>query len=66
MRANFNIIDIHHRQPVIINKKGLNDYFNLKKEGTNFLESYKSPKLKFYPVSKEVNNPIDNGIIAHC
>ena len=60
MRANFNIIDIHHRQPVIINEKDLNNYFNLKKEGISFLKSYKSPKLIFYPVSKDVNNPLNN------
>jgi putative SOS response-associated peptidase YedK len=60
MQADFNAIDIHHRQLVIINEKDLNNYFNLKKEGTNFLKSYKAPKPKFYPVSKAVNNPINN------
>ena len=60
MQADFNAIDIHHRQPVIINEKDLNNYFNLKKEGTSFLKSYKAPKLKFHPVSKDVNNPINN------
>ena len=60
MQANSNIIDIHHRQPVIINEEGFNDYFDLKKEGTSFLKSYKVPELKFYPVGKDVNNPINN------
>ena len=60
MQADSNAIDIHHRQPVIINEKDLNNYFNLKKEGTSFLKSYKAPKLKFHPVSKDVNNPINN------
>ena len=60
MQADSNAIDIHHRQPVIINEKDLNNYFNLKKEGTSFLKSYKAPKLKFNPVSKDVNNPINN------
>ena len=60
MQANSNVIDIHHRQPVIINEKDLNNYFNLKKEGTSFLKSYKAPDLKFHPVSKDVNNPINN------
>ena len=60
MQADFNAIDIHHRQPVIINEKDLSNYFNLKKEGTSFLKSYKVPKLKFHPVSKDVNNPINN------
>ena len=60
MQANSNAIDIHHRQPVIINKDNFNDYFNLKKEQTSFLKSYKAPELKFYPVSKDVNKPINN------
>ena len=60
MQANSNIINIHHRQPVIINEEGFNDYFNLKKEGTSFLKSYKVPELKFHPVSKDVNKPINN------
>ena len=60
MQADSNAIDIHHRQPVIINEKDLSNYFNLKKEGTSFLQSYKAPKLIFHPVSKDVNNPINN------
>ena len=60
MQADSNAIDIHHRQPVIINEKDLNNYFNLKKEGTSFLKSYKAPILIFHPVSKDVNNPINN------
>ena len=60
MQADSNANDIHHRQPVIINEKDLNNYFNLKKEGTSFLKSYKAPKLIFHPVSKDVNNPISN------
>ena len=62
MQANSNVIDIHHRQPVIITEEGFNDYFNLKKEGTSFLKSYKAPELKFHPVSKDVNKPINNTI----
>ena len=60
MQANSDVIDIHHRQPVIITEEGFNDYFNLKKEGTSFLKSHKAPELKFHPVSKDVNNPINN------
>ena len=60
MQANSNVIDIHHRQPVIVNEEDLNDYFNLNKEGSTFLKSYKSSVLKFYPVSKELNKPINN------
>ena len=59
-QADSNVIDIHHRQPVIINEKDLNNYFNLKIEGSIFLKSYKKPELKFHPVRKDVNNPINN------
>ena len=37
MQGDSNAIDVHHRQPVVINEKDLNNYFNLKKEGTSFL-----------------------------
>ena len=60
MQADSNAIDIHHRQPVIINEKDLSNYFNLKKEGTSFLKSYKALELKFHPVSKDVNKPKNN------
>ena len=60
MQANSNVIDIHHRQPVIINEEDFNDYFNLKEERTSFLKSYKAPELKFHPVGKDVNKPIHN------
>ena len=59
-QANSNVIDIHHRQPVIINEENLNDYFNLKIEGTSFLKSYKAPELKFHLVSRDVNEPKNN------
>ena len=58
--ATLNVGDIHDRQPVIINKKDLNDYLNLKSDGVDFLNSYEVPELKFYPVSKDVNIPINN------
>ena len=58
--ASSNIVDIHQRQPVVINKEDLDEYFNLKTEGTNFLRSYQAPKLKFHPVSKDVNKPTNN------
>jgi|TARA_B100001971_G_scaffold77775_1_gene71678 putative SOS response-associated peptidase YedK len=60
MQADSNAINIHHRQPVIINKKNLNNYFNPKKEGTIFLKSYRVPDLKFHPASKDANNPIND------
>jgi putative SOS response-associated peptidase YedK len=45
---------------VVINEEDLDEYFNLKTEGTNFLRSYQAPKLKFHPVSKDVNKPTNN------
>ena len=54
------VADIHQRQPVIINEEDLDAYLNLKIEGTNFLRSYQAPKLKFHPVSKNVNKPANN------
>ena len=38
----------------------LDAYLNLKIEGTNFLRPYQAPKLKFHPVSKDVNKPANN------
>ena len=58
--ATSNVGDIHDRQPVIINKKDLNYYLDVKNDGVDFLNSYKAPELKFHPVSKDVNIPINN------
>ena len=58
--ASSHVADIHQRQPVVINEEDLDEYFNLKTEGTNFLRSYQAPKLKFHPVSKDVNKPTNN------
>ena len=62
MQANSNVIDIHHRQPIIINEEDFSDYFNHKKKQASFLKSYKAPELQFHPVSKDVNKPINNTI----
>jgi putative SOS response-associated peptidase YedK len=58
--ASSNVANIHQRQPVIINEEDLDKYFNLKIEGTNFLKSYQTQKLKYYPVIKDVNKPTNN------
>jgi len=60
MQSDFNIIDIHHQQPVIINEEKFNDYINREKEITCFLKSYNVPDLKFHRVSKDINKPINN------
>ena len=51
---------IHHRQPVIISKSQINNYFNLNNNAVEFLNSVKAPELKFHPVAKDVNNPSKN------
>ena len=58
--ARSNVGDIHDRQPVIINKKDLNHYLNVKNDGVDFLNSYESPELKFHPVGRNVNIPTNN------
>ena len=60
--ADENLKEIHHRQPVILNSKDINNYLNLEIEGRQFLDSRKRPKLQFYQVSKEVNKPTNNNL----
>ena len=57
-----NINEIHHRQPVILNEKDINNYLNLQIDGSNFLKDAKKPKLEFYEISKDVNKPTNNNI----
>jgi putative SOS response-associated peptidase YedK len=58
--ATSSVGDVHDRQPVIIDKKNLGHYLDLKNDGVDFLNSYKAPELKFHPVSKNVNVPTNN------
>jgi putative SOS response-associated peptidase YedK len=51
---------VHHRQPVIISKSQINNYFNLNNNAVEFLNSVKAPELKFHKVSTNVNNPSKN------
>jgi len=51
---------VHHRQPVIISKSQINNYFNLNNNAVEFLNSVKAPELKFKKVSTDVNNPSKN------
>ena len=60
--ANKNVIEIHHRQPVILNEKDVNRYLNIELNGSSFLKECKKPVLEFYEVSKEVNKPTNNNI----
>ena len=57
-----NVNKIHHRQPVILNEKDINNYLNLQIDGSNFLKDSKKPKLEFYEISKDVNKPTNNNI----
>ena len=54
------IKEIHHREPLILNKEQSSNYLDVKKEGTDILKSIKAPELKFHEVSKDVNKPINN------
>ena len=53
---------VHHRQPVIISKSQINNYFNLNNNAVEFLNSVKAPELKFHKVSTDVNNPSKNDV----
>ena len=53
---------IHHRQPVIIPKSQINNYFNLNNNAVEFLNNVKPPELKFHEVSTKVNNPSMNDV----
>ena len=59
--------NIHHREPMIINQSQINNYLNIKKEAMSVLNSIKPPNLKFYEISKDVNNPLNNdpSLIKH-
>ena len=57
-----NVNKIHHRQPVILNEKDINNYLNLQLDGSNFLKEVIKPKLEFYEISKDVNKPTNNNI----
>ena len=38
----------------------INNYLNIKKDAMEILNSIKPPDLKFYEISKDINNPINN------
>jgi len=60
--ASKNILEIHRRQPVILNEKDINRYLNIELNGSSFLKECKKPNLEFYEISKEVNKPTNNNI----
>ena len=61
-QASENVNRIHHRQPVILNEKDINQYLNIELEGSNFLKECNKPELEFYEISKDVNKPTNNNI----
>ena len=61
-QASQNINEIHHRQPVILNEKDINNYLNLQMDGSNFLKEANKPNLEFYEIAKDVNKPINNSM----
>ena len=60
--ATENVVDVHKRQPVILNENDVNRYLNLELDGSSFLKECKKPKLNFYEISKDVNKPTNNSI----
>tara|TARA_B100000767_G_C19589487_1_gene460804 strand:- start:26 stop:655 length:630 start_codon:yes stop_codon:yes gene_type:complete len=60
--AKEDIKEIHHRQPVILNKADVNRYLNLELSGSSFLKERTKPDLIFYEVAKNVNNPKNNSV----
>jgi len=60
--ASKNVLEIHRRQPVILNEKDVNRYLNIELNGSSFLKECKKPNLEFYEISKEVNKPTNNNI----
>ena len=60
--ANKNVLEIHRRQPVILNEKDINRYLNIELNGSSFLKECKKPNLEFYEISKEVNKPTNNSV----
>ena len=59
-KAQDNVSQIHHREPLIVKQSQINNYLNIKKNAMQVLNSIKPPKLKFHEVSKDVNNPSNN------
>ncbi len=60
--AEKNVLEVHNRQPVILNEHDVNKYLNLEHSGKDFLVNAKKPVLDFYKVSKDVNKPTNNSI----
>ena len=60
--ASPNVLEIHDRQPVIINENEIKTYLNDKFDASSYLISRNKPELDFYQISREVNKPSNNYI----
>ena len=62
MKSSDKIIDIHNRQPVILDETDINNYLKLQNDGSNLIDKYKFPNLNFHKVSNNVNKPSNNNL----
>lgn len=59
--ATGDISNIHHRMPVILKEVEINNYL-YSKDPMTFLNIHQNPKMVFYEVGRDVNNPSNNYI----
>ena len=57
-----NVLEIHHRQPVLLDENNVKKYLNIELNGSAFLKERNKPYLSFYQVSKNVNKPTNNSV----
>ena len=54
------MLEIHNRQPVILNQDEIDLYLDIKKSGKDLLTNIQRPQIIFHEISKEVNKPTNN------
>lgn len=59
-QADPEIEKIHIRQPVILFEEDIEDYLNLKNNGSDLLQKRNKPLLTFHKISNQVNSPKNN------
>ena len=59
-QADPEIEKIHFRQPVILFEEDIEDYLNLKNNGSDLLKKRNKPLLTFHKISNQVNSPKNN------
>ena len=55
-----NVLEIHHRQPVLLYENNVKKYLNIELNGSTFLKERNKPNLSFHQISKNVNKPTNN------